>query len=673
VDTGRTAKRQSMNPMSDTHGDELRLIQESRLHHPDPARSSRTNAGSAEAFAALLRRSWEDPEAFWDGVARELEWMKPYEKVYEGGFPHFRFFAGGISNPTLNMLDRHVAGGAGNKLALIWEGEDGATRFFTYRMLAVEVNKFANVLKRFGVQKGDAVAVFTSNLSETVIAVLACYRLGALFNTIFSGFSTRALRDRLETYYPKVVITSDGAFRRGKRVPLKEKVDEAIAGIDSVTAVIVVRRTGDPVRMEAGRDHWWDAVMKDAARECPPEPMEANEPGIVFFTSGTTGKPKGIVLAGIAFVVNNYVYTRYHLDHHPNDVLWCTADIGWLTLHIWGIAGALANGLTTVVYDGAIDYPGPERFYQVIEKYLVNKVFTAPTAVRMLMRHGDELMDACNLSSLEVVGLVGEPLNPEAWHWLHEKLGKGRICVNNTWGQTELGGCPVAGAAWLTAMKPGSCGGQFLGAEADVVDGEGRPLPPNTPGNLVLRRPFPMMLRALWKDPERHVAEYYSQVPGCYFTHDAAVKDQDGHFWVIGRVDDVINVAGHRLSTMEMESAIMECAEVAECAVVGAPEATKGLVPAAFVTLKAGRQGGHELESRIQEQVSRSIGKIAIPQRIYFAEALPKTPSGKIMRRFLKELVASGEVRSDITALEDSTCIEKLKAIIAGKQPRPPS
>ena len=652
--------------MSDIPGDALRLIQESRLHPPDPARAARTNAGSVEAFAALLRRSWEDPEGFWDGVARELEWIRPHDTVFEGGFPHFRFFSGGISNPTLNLLDRHLARGDGNRLALIWEGEDGPTRFFTYAMLAVEVNRFANVLKRFGVRKGDPVAVFTSNLAETVIAVLACYRLGALFNTVFSGFSTRALRDRLETYCPKVVVTSDGAFRRGKRVPLKEKVDEAIAGMDSVAAVIVVRRTGDPVTMEAGRDHWWDEVMKDASRECPPEPLEANEPGIVFFTSGTTGKPKGIVLAGNAFIVNNYVYTRYHLDHHPRDVLWCTADIGWLTLHIWGIAGALSNGVTTVIYDGAIDYPGPERFYELIDRYGVNKLFTAPTAIRMLMRRGEEPMAGSDLSTLEVVALVGEPLNPEAWKWTHEKLGKGRICVNNTWGQTELGGCPVAGAAWLTPMKPGSCGGQFLGAEADVVDDEGRPLPPNTPGNLVLRRPFPMMLRTLWKDPERHVAEYYSQVPGCYFTHDAAVKDPDGHFWVIGRVDDVINVAGHRLSTMEMESAIMECPEVAECAVVGAPDATRGLVPAAFVTVRAGQEASRYLESRIREQVSSSISKIAIPERIYFTDVLPKTPSGKIMRRFLKELLTCGEVRSDVTALEDASSIDRLKAIIAG-------
>jgi acetyl-CoA synthetase len=392
--------------------------------------------------------------------------------------------------------------------------------------------------------------------------------------------------------------------------------------------------------------------------------VEANEPGIVFYTSGTTGKPKGVVHAGIAFVVNNYIYTKYHMDHHPDDVLWCTADIGWLTMHIWGIAGALANGVTTVMYDGALDHPAPDRFYQMIDRYRVNKIFTAPTAIRMLMRHGDHLMEPYDLSCLEVVSVVGEPFNPDAWRWTRENLGKGRICVNNTWGQTELGGCPLAGAAWLTPMKPGSCGGQFLGAEADVVGDDGRPVPPNTQGNLVMRRPFPMMLRTLWKEPERYVQEYFSQVPGCYFTHDAAVKDQDGHFWVIGRVDDVINVAGHRLSTMEMESAIMECPEVAEAAVVGAPDPIKGLVPAAFVTPRAGRAASPGLEARIREQVARSIGKIAIPERIYFTEVLPKTPSGKILRRLLKELLTTGNVQSDVTALEDASVVEKLKSLI---------
>jgi acetyl-CoA synthetase len=640
------------------------MIERGPVYLPDPARAARTNCGSIEAFQALMARSREDPDAFWADVANELEWMRRWELVREGEFPHFKYFVGGVSNPTLNMLDRHLARGARNRMALIWEGEDGQRCFYTYGMLAAEVNRCANVLKRLGVVKGDAVAIFAPNLSEAVVAVLACFRIGALFNTVFSGFSARSLRDRLEAYQPKVVVTADGAYRRGQVVPLKETVDTATEGLPSLEAVLIVRRTGTPVPFTAGRDHWWHELMHDAPSQCEPEPMEANEPGIVFYTSGTTGKPKGIVHAGVAFVVNNYVYAKYHLDHHPDDVLWCTADIGWLTLHIWGIAGALANGVTTIIVEGALDYPTPERVYQIVDRYQVNKLFTAPTALRLLMRYGEALMAPFDLSSLEVVGVVGEPLNPEAWHWTYEKLGRSRIYVNNTWGQTELSGCPLAGAAWLTPMKPGSCGEMFLGAELDIVDDNGRPVGVNVTGNLVIRRPFPMMLRTLWKEPERHVRSYFSQVPGCYFTNDAAVRDADGHFWVTGRIDDIINVAGHRLSTMEIESAIMECEGIAEVAVVGMPDPIKGTVPAAFVTLKAGRTTSRDLEHAIRQHVAATTSKIAMPERVIFSDLLPKTPSGKIMRRLLKEILASGDVGSDVTALEDLSAVEKLKGLI---------
>jgi acetyl-CoA synthetase len=640
------------------------MIEDSRVYLPDPARAARTHAGSVENFEAMLRRSREDPDAFWEGVAAELQWMKPWSKVREGHFPHFKYFVGGISNPTLNLIDRHLAEGNDNRLALIWEGEDGEKRFYTYRMLAVEVNRCANMLKALGVAKGDAVGIFTPNLSEAIVAVLACLRIGALFNTVFSGFSARSLRDRLESFEPKVVITADGGLRRGHVVPLKETVDEAIDGLSSVTAVVVIRRSGAPVPMRAQRDRWWHDLMATASPVCAPEPMEANEPGIVFYTSGTTGKPKGIVHSGIAFVLNNYLYARYHLDLHPHDVLWCTADIGWLTLHIWGLAGALANGVTTIVYEGALDYPTPDRFYQLIDRYQVTKIFTAPTALRMLMRHGDALLAPFDLTSLDVIAVVGEPLNPEAWHWTYETLGRKRIYLNNTWGQTELGGCPLAGAAWLTPMKPGSCGPEFFGATLDIVDDGGQPVGVNVSGNLVIRQPFPMMLRGLWREPERYVRSYYSQVSGSYFTNDAAVRDSDGHFWVTGRVDDIINVAGHRLSTMEIESAIMECAGVAEVAVVGAPDAVKGTVPAAFVTIKSGYQSSPALERAIRDRVAANISKIAVPERVIFTEVMPKTPSGKIMRRLLKEIVTTGDVGSDVTALEDPTAIDRLKALV---------
>jgi len=646
--------------------DQVQMVAESRLRPLDPERAAATNAGSIEAFERLLRQSQEDPAAFWAQVASELDWMKPWETVRKGGFQGLEYFSGGVSNVCWNLLDRHLRHGADNKLALIWEGEDFSTRFYTYRMLYHEVNKFANVLKRFGLRKGDTVAIFLPNLVETIVAVLACYRLGVIFNTIFSGFSAPALRARLENFDPSLIVTSDGAFRRGRALPLKEKVDEAIQGLDSVKTVVVVRRTDTSVHMKKGRDWWWDELMQEAPLECPAEPVEANEPGVVFYTSGTTGKPKGVVHSGIAFLVNNYVYAKYHMDHHPHDILWCTADIGWATLQIWGIIGALSNGVTTVVFEGAIDYPAPDRFYQIIHKYRVNKVFTAPTALRMLMRYGEKVMEPFDLSCLEVVSLVGEPFSPEVWQWTYEKLGKGKIYVNNTWGQTESAGCPLASAAWLVPMKPGSCGVQFLGARADIVDDNGNPLPANRVGNLVLREPIPMMLRTLWREPERFVTEYFVKVPGAYFTYDAAIQDSDGHFWVLGRVDDVINVAGHRLSTMEIESVVMECKGMAEVAVVGVPDPIKGLVPVVFATLRAGYSPSDYRRNEIRHHVETRISKIASPHSIFFTPALPKTPSGKIMRRLLVELATKGHVEGDVTGLEDVSTVEKVRDVVQG-------
>lgn len=651
--------------MADSRDDAIRMIREARLYPPDPERARRTNAGGIESFRELLSFSQRSPDEFWGAVASELEWFRPWDTLHKGGFPCFEYFSGGISNPCHNLLDRHVSAGAGNRVALIWEGENGDRKFLTFRMLLAEVGRFANVLKHFGVGRGDTVAIFLPNLVETAIAVLACFRIGAIFNTVFSGFSAAALRDRLINFEPKVLITADGAFRRGKIVDLKIKADDAIRDIASVQTVVVVKRTDREVTMVLGRDFWWDEVMRSSSMECPPEPMEANEPGLVFYTSGTTGKPKGVVHAGMAFVVNNYAYCKYQMDHHPDDVLWCTADIGWLTMHIWGIAGALANGLTTLFFEGALDYPAPDRFYRIVDRYRVNKIFTTPSAIRMLMKFGEEWLRPHDISSLEVVSLVGEPFDPEAWHWLHDTLGRGNICVNNTYGQTELGGCPISGAAWLTPMKPGSCGVEFLGASVDVVDEDGNASLPNVPGRLVVKRPYPMMVRTLWKEPERFAKEYFSTIPGCYYTFDAAIRDDDGHFWVIGRLDDVINVAGHRLSTMEIESAIMSCQAVAEAAVIGVPDEIKGLVPAAFVTLRANVASSPEIEREIRRAVVDHIGKIALPGRIVFAGALPKTPSGKIMRRLLREIMTKGAIEGDITGLEDVSTVDIIRRALA--------
>lgn len=642
----------------------LQVVSNSKLIFPNEEKVRSTSIGSTEAFQKLLRQSQEDPATFWDNAARDLEWYEPWTETISGQLPDFRFFVNGISNPSINLLDRHVENGAGNRTALIWEGENGDSKFYTYNMLLAEVNRFANVLRSLGVKKGDGVAVFLPNLAEAFIAILACFRIGAIYNAVFSGYSEKSLADRLISFEPKVVVTADATERRGKVIQLKEKVDHVVPTIPSVEAVVVVDRLGLEVEMKEGRDYWWHELTKKASIVCEPERMEANESGLVFYTSGTTGKPKGVVHSGMAFVIQNYIYAKYHLDHHDDDVFWCTADIGWLTMHIWGITGALANGVTTVVYEGAVDYPEKDRFYQIIEKYRVNKLFTAPTALRMLKSMGEKPLAQFDLSCLDVISLVGEPFDTETWHWTYDVLGKKKIYINNTWGQTETAGSPIAGAAWLTPMKPGSSGTAFLGAVFDVVDEEGNPLQPGQLGNLVINKPFPMLCRMLWKEPERYYASYFSQVDGSYYASDLALIDEDGYIWVVGRSDDAFNVAGHRLSTLEMESAVLECKGVAECAVIGVPDEIKGEVPVVFVRLADGFEGGEELIQRINDNIVQQIGKIASPKEVIITNTLPKTVSGKIMRRLLKEIVATGKVAGDITGLEDPSTVEDIQNIV---------
>ncbi|GGK30843.1 acetyl-coenzyme A synthetase [Caldalkalibacillus thermarum] len=653
--------------MSTNVGGIHEVIKNVQLVYPDEAKQRSTALGSSEAFQDLLKKSQEDPAAFWDEVARELHWFEPWQETIRGSLPDFEFFKGGISNPCYNLLDRHIANGAANKTALIWEGEDGQTQFYTYQMLLAEVNRFANVLKSFGVKKGDPVAIYLPNLAESFIAILACFRLGAVYSTIFSGFSKQALLDRLSSYEPKVIITADATLRRGNVIPLKEKVDRVIDQIPDVQAVIVVDRLGTNPEMKTGRDYWWHEQRAKAGIHCEPVRIEANEPGIVVYTSGTTGKPKGVVHAGMAFVVQNYIYAKYHMDFRPDDVFWCTADVGWLTMHIWGVAGALANGVTTLVYEGAPNYPDQDRIYQIIEKYRVTKLFTAPTVLRMLRSLGDDAVKPYDLACLEVVSLVGEPFDPETWNWTYEVLGQKNICVNNTWGQTETAGTPLAGAAWLTPMKPGSARIQFLGADLGIVDDEGKPVPPGTLGNLVIRKPFPMLCRTLWKEPERYYEKYFSQVEGCYYASDIAVQDEDGYFWVVGRSDDAFNVSGHRLSTMEMESAVLECESVAEVAVIGVPDEIKGEVPVVFATLKGEIPSKEALKEQIEDNIVKGIGQIARPKMVFIVVAMPKTISGKIVRRLLKEIVVKGEVSGDLTGLEDPNVLEDIKHVVSAE------
>src|SRR5690625_3731049 len=603
----------------------LQVINSSKLIYPREEKVRQTALGSMEAFEQLLKDSQEDPSSFWESVAKELVWYESWEEVKAGDLPDFQYFVGGKSNPCVNLLDRHIENGSGNRVALIWESESGESTFYTYNMLLSEVNRFANVLKSFGVTKGDCVAIYLPNLAEAFIAILACFRIDAIYNALFSGFSEGALKDRLINFNPKVVITADATTRRGRVITLKENVDRVIKDVPSTEAVIVIDRLGTKPFMAEGRDYWWHEQMKQASLSCEPEVLEANEPGIVFYTSGTTGNPKGVVHSGMAFVLQNYIYAKYHMDHKDDDVFWCSADIGWLTMHIWGVAGALANGVTTIVYEGAPNYPTNDRVYQILEKYRVNKWFTAPTMLRMLKSLGAEPLEAYDLTCLDVVSLVGEPLDPETWYWTYRVLGKENIYLNNTWGQTETAGTPLANAAWLSPMKPGSSGIQFLGADMTVVDDEGNDVEPGVLGNLIIKKPFPMLCRTLWNDHKRYYESYYSQVEGSYFSSDLALVDEDGHFWVVGRSDDAFNVSGHRLSTMEMESAVLEVEGIAEAAVIGVPDDIKGEVPYVFVRMDEGYEATEALQEKIMTAIEQQIGRIALPDELIFKAELPKT------------------------------------------------
>jgi acetyl-CoA synthetase len=637
------------------------VLNETRVFECSAEFRSGAHIRSMEEYERLCREAEADPEKFWGGIARELEWFRPWDKVLEWNCPWAKWFGGGQLNISDNCLDRHVAGPRRNKAALIWEGEPGEIQTLTYQQLLTEVSKFANVLKSLGVQKGDRVAIYMGMCPALPIAMLACARIGAPHMVVFGGFSANALVDRITDSQASLVITQDGSYRRGSEVPLKPAVDEALLSCPSVKNVVVFKRTGTGLRMTAGRDHWWHELMAGASDECPAEPLDSEHPLYLLYTSGTTGKPKGILHTTGGYAVGTYITTKWVFDLKDEDIYWCTADIGWVTGHSYIVYGPLQNGATSLMYEGAPNFPEPDRFWRIIDRHKVNVFYTAPTAIRAFMRFGTEWPRKHSLKSLRLLGTVGEPINPEAWMWYRENIGGNRCPIVDTWWQTETGMIMISPLPGATPLKPGSATRPLPGVIADVVTREGVPVPPGGGGYLVVKRPWPAMLRNIYGDHRRYQDQYWSQLPGTYFTGDGARKDQDGYFWIMGRIDDVINVSGHRLSTMEVESALVAHPKVAEAAVVGRLDDIKGQAISAFVTLKAGTAAGEDIRAELRAWVAKEIGALAKPDDIRFTDSLPKTRSGKIMRRLLKEIAAGGEVNGDTTTLEDLSVIAKLR------------
>jgi acetyl-CoA synthetase len=608
----------------------------------------------------IYRRAEADPVAFWESYARELEWVRPWDKALEGEGPDARWFVGGRINASVNCLDRHVRGAHRNKAALIWEGEPGDRRTWTYFDLWREVNKFGNVLRGLGVGKGDRVAIYLPLVPEAVVAMLACARIGAVHSVVFGGFSAEALRDRIVDAQAKVLVTADGGFRRGGLLPLKHDADYALRETPSIEHVVIVKRGDFPLRVREGRDHWYHLLMEKAAAWCEPEAMEANDPLFILYTSGTTGHPKGIMHGTGGYLTGTYATTRLVFDLRDDDVFWCTADIGWVTGHSYVVYGPLAAGATAVIYEGAPDWPERDRFWEICERHGVTVFYTAPTAIRAFMKWGESWARRRDLSRLRLLGSVGEPINPEAWTWYHEVIGGGRCPIVDTWWQTETGQILLTPLPGVTTTKPGSATHPFPGVQAKILDQKGLVVA-HGGGYLVLTSPWPAMTLGIWGDRERFIATYWTRFgPNVYVTGDGAKRDADGYFWVLGRVDDVMNVAGHRIGTMEVESALVDHAAVAEAAVVGIPHDLKGTAIVAFVTLREDREASRALAAEIREHVVRRIGALARPEEVLFSADLPKTRSGKIMRRLLRD-IASGKALGDTTTLADPAVVEALK------------
>jgi len=638
------------------------LMKELRVFAPDEEFSAHAHIRSMEQYRALYAKSIQEPEAFWMEMAQALHWFAPPQQAFVETPPTAKWFVGGTTNLSYNCLDRHLPTLRRNKAAILWEGESGDTRVLTYQQLHREVCRFANVLRKLGVRAGDRVAIYMGMVPEIAVAMLACARIGAVHMVVFGGFAADALRDRILDAKATLVVTCDGAFRRGQIVPLKSVVDQALVDCPSVRHTVVFKRTGERVNMEPGRDHFWHEVVEAVNASAPPLPVDSEHPLFILYTSGTTGKPKGVVHTTGGYMVGTYLTTKYVFDLHENDTYFCTADVGWVTGHSYVVYGPLANGATVLMYEGAPNFPDPGRLWQICERWGVTIFYTAPTAIRAFMRWGEQWPMKADLSSLRLLGTVGEPINPEAWMWYQRVIGNAQCPVVDTWWQTETGAIMIAPLPGAVPTKPGSATVPFFGIEADVVRKDGTSCEANEGGFLVIKRPWPSMMRTIYGDDERFRRQYFSEIPGVYFTGDGARRDEDGYFWLMGRVDDVVNISGHRLGTAEIESALVAHRAVAEAAVVGRPDEIKGQALVCFVTLRPGFVASADLKRQLTEHVAQVIGRFARPDVMRFADALPKTRSGKIMRRLLKDIASGGEGKGDVTTLEDLSVLAALRA-----------